>query len=236
MNVKKETLPTPKARMLRFLRDVVVVVLIAMLGSFLIRSFIAESFYIPSASMENTLKINDRILVSVLPQNISPVSRGDIIVFTDPGGWMGKDSTPEVDPFTKLITFSSHNNENSLVKRVIGLPGDHVTCCNAEGQISINGKAIVEPYVLLPPGKTRVSDVYFDVIVPEGQLFVLGDNRYNSKDSRYNPEAEYGGFVPYSKVLGKVFLKTWPVNSISLIDTYPQTFADVPAAVKEDQN
>ena len=181
---------------LRLLRDVIVVVLIALLVSWGIRSFLVRSFYIPSASMEDTLQIGDRLIVNELVPRFGDLKRGDIVVFDDPGGWLGYDGQGEQD----------------LVKRVIGLPGDHVTCCDAAGHILVDGEALYEPYLKLPAGQARASLSDFDVTVPEGALWVMGDNRNNSADSRLHQTGPYAGFVPIDNVVGRAFVITWPID------------------------
>ncbi len=226
-----------------FLRDLVVIVLVAVLASFLIKTFLVRPFYIPSASMENTLygddvKGHDRILVNELVPKLIPLQRGDVVVFTDPGGWL--EEAPPTTPMTPvagaadwvlgIVGLSTQDSNNHLVKRVIGLPGDHVKCCNALGQMSVNGVPINEPYIVKPPGMTAASGTDFDKVVPKGMLWVMGDNRYNSKDSRYNPDATDHGFVPVSDVVGRAFVISWPVSRWTVLSNYPDTFAGVPSA------
>lgn len=221
---------------LLFLRDVLVIVVIAVLVSFLIKTFVVRSFYIPSGSMEDTLQIDDRILVDEITPVWNDYERGDIVVFADPGGWL--ESTPQaegtplqegIDWFLTLIGLSAGDSEDHLVKRAIGLPGDHVECCNALGQILVNGKAVDESeYLELPQGATAASRDAFDVTVPEGKLWVMGDNRYNSLDSRYNRDKPGNGFVPIDNVVGRVFFRTWPLDRFGWMST-PDTFSSVPA-------
>jgi len=236
--MSRETAPELNGRTSRrrqawlFLRDILVIVLIALLASFLIKTFLVRSFYIPSASMQNTLQVGDRILVNELVPDAVPLNRGDAVVFTDPGGWLPT-APPEAaqgvlsESLTRLgmaLGVAPDELDNDLVKRVIGLPGDHVVCCNALGQMSVNDRALAEPYVLLPAGITRVAADDFDVTVPEGALWVMGDNRYNSRDSRYNRQTPSHGFVPISNVVGRAVLVTWPLNRLAWLDDYPRTF------------
>ena len=122
---------------------------------------------------------------------------------------------------------SAPDSNDHLVKRVIGLPGDHVTCCNALGQMSVNGVPLDEPYVALPPGESKVSRDDFDEVVPDDSLWVMGDNRYNSKDSRYNGETPLKGFVPIENVVGRAFVVSWPVDHWSWLGNYPEVFDGV---------
>ncbi|GAA2991040.1 signal peptidase I [Microbacterium terrae] len=221
---------------LTFLRDVLVIVLIAVLVSFLVKTFLVRSFYIPSGSMEDTLLINDRILVDEITPRFGGYDHGDIVVFEDPGGWLPPSTTPDRPPVVEavdwalsLVGLSAPDSDDHLVKRIIGLPGDHVVCCNALGQITINGIPIDETsYVKLPDGASAVSEDSFDVVVPDDRLWVLGDNRYRSKDSRYNTDQPGDGFVPVGNVVGRAFLVTWPLDRFGLLDFHHEVFAGVP--------
>jgi signal peptidase I len=218
-----------------FLRDLVVIVVVAVLASFLIKTFLIRSFYIPSASMQNTLQVGDRILVNELVPGLIPLQRGDVVVFTDPGGWLHNDPVPAPsDPVSaagewvlSLVGLSTQDANDHLVKRVIGLPGDHVTCCNALGQMSVNGVPLKEPYAVLQPGSSAVSGTAFDVTVPKDRLWVMGDNRYDSADSRYNRDTPSKGFVPVSDVVGRAFVISWPLSHWSWLSDYPGTFDGV---------
>lgn len=219
-----------------FLRDLVVIVVVAILASFLIKTFLIRSFFIPSESMQDTLQVGDRILVNELVPAVIPLQRGDVVVFTDPGGWLRGDqsvaapSNPVAaagDWVLSLVGLSSQDANNHLVKRVIGLPGDHVVCCNAIGQMTVNGTPLVEPYAVLQPGSSAVSGVSFDTVVPAGTLWVMGDNRYNSDDSRFQTATASKGYVPISDVVGRAFVISWPVSHWSWLSDYPSTFGGV---------
>jgi len=214
------------------LRDVVVIFVIAVLVSFLIKTFVARSFYIPSGSMENTLQINDRIIVNELQPSVFPLSRGDVVVFKDPGGWLPAAAPKTGNPIQQgvgavldFVGLGASDSDQHLVKRLIGLPGDHITCCNALGQMSVNGVPLKEPYVLLPAGQQAVSAKPFDVTVPAGKVWVMGDNRYNSADSRYHMDDPTKGFVPLSDVVGRAFVVSWPVSHWTWLSNYPETFS-----------
>lgn len=220
-----------------FLRDVVVIVVIALVASFLIKTFVVRSFYIPSGSMEDTLQVNDRILVDEITPRFGGYARGDVVVFRDPGGWLPpqpEDTRPAIvvgiDWLLSLVGLSAPDSDDHLVKRIIGLPGDHVVCCNALGQITVNGTPIDEnDYVKFPPGQTAASVDPFDITVPADSLWVLGDNRYSSKDSRYNQDQPGKGFVPIDNVVGRVFLITWPFSHFGTVDAHHDVFAGIPA-------
>jgi signal peptidase I len=216
---------------LSFLIDFLVIVGTALVLSVAIKAFLIRSFYIPSGSMEQTLKINDRIIVNVMAPELIPISRGDVVVFRDPGGWLGaipdnpKEPLQEVSDFV-LGTFgiTAPDSAEHLVKRVIGLPGDTVVCCDAEGKLTVNGQSITEPYI----GANSPSDIEFSVTVPEGYYWVMGDNRPNSTDSRYHQDLPTGGFVPVSVVVGNAFVISWPFENWTWLSNYPETFSVVP--------
>ncbi|MET4638530.1 signal peptidase I [Mycetocola sp. 2940] len=222
---------------LLFLRDILVIFVVALLVSFLVKTFLVRSFYIPSASMQQTLQIDDRILVNELVPDLVGLERGDVIVFRDPGGWLPPSPEPDVPPLTaavdwllSLVGLSASDSDDHLIKRVVGLPGDRVVCCNALGQMTVNDVPLAESYVTLPAGKTDVSDDPFDVVVPENSVWVMGDNRYNSRDSRYNRDQPGNGFVPVDNVVGRAFVISWPTAHWGWLDNHPEVFAGVPDA------
>lgn len=223
--------PSAGRSVLLFLRDVLVIVVAALVISFLIKTFLIRSFYIPSESMQDTLLVNDRIIVNQLVPDVVPVERGDIVVFRDPGGWLvPKPVEPQsplesaTDWVLSLVGLSASDSDEHLVKRVIGLPGDRVVCCNDLGQLSINGIPLDEPYVLLPTDTTAVSGQDFQEDVPAGTIWVMGDNRYDSSDSRFN------GVVPIDDVVGRAFVISWPLERWTWLDNYPLVFDGVDPA------
>ena len=217
---------------LGLLKDIVIIVLAALVVSFLIKTFLIRSFYIPTESMQPTLIGDDRIIVSQLTPGLIPVNRGDVVVFVDPGGWLSvQQGVSEDDPLSKvlntisyLVGLSSPNDNQHLVKRVVGLPGDVVVCCDELGAMSINGVPLSEPYTSLPSGVNKVSSDDFEVTVPEGAVWVMGDNRYNSADSRRNTDKPGGGFVPMANVVGRAIVISWPSDRWSWLSNYPETF------------
>lgn len=219
-----------------FLRDVLVIVVVAVLVSFLVKTFVVRSFYIPSGSMEDTLLVDDRIFVDELTPRFGGYDRGDIVVFRDPGGWLPAAVAPERPPFIEAIDgvlsfvgLTAPDSDDHLVKRIIGMPGDRVVCCNGAGQITINGVPVDETvYTKLPDGSPASADP-FEVTVPDGHLWVLGDNRNSSKDSRYNTDQPGQGFVPIDNVVGRAFVITWPFDRFGLLDFHHEVFAGVPA-------
>ena len=218
---------------LRFTRDLVLILLAAVIISIGVKTFLVRSFYIPSASMTNTLQIQDRILVNELVPTMMPLHHGDVVVFSDPGGWLTGTVAPQasqspVEWVLSAIGLTASTTSDHLVKRVIGLPGDTVQCCTAFGQLSLNGTPInEEPYVRLNPGATDAYPKPFDITVPTGSLWVLGDNRDNSGDSgqHYSADVPGSGFVPVSDVVGRAFVITWPTSHWSWLDDYPDVFA-----------
>lgn len=219
--------------MLRFARDLLVIIVIAFVASYALKTFLVRSFYIPSGSMKETLQVNDRILVNQLVPKVTDIERGDIVVFRDPGGWVYPQAMPQTNQLQELmqqVGLAAEVTDEYVVKRVIGLGGDRVQCCDANGLVTVNGVPIREPYVVLPDGATKVSDLDFDVTVPEGSLWMMGDNRYGSKDSRYNQDQPGKGFVSEDEVVGRAFLLNWPLDRFSLLGNYPEVFAGVDEA------
>lgn len=220
-----------------FLRDLLIIFVAAIIISVGIKTFLVRSFYIPSSSMENTLQVNDRIIVNQLVPNMVDLEHGDIVVFRDPGGWlnqMPEETRPPLvealDWFLALIGFSAPDSNDHLIKRVIGLPGDEVACCNAFGQMSVNGIPLDEPYLKLPDRVNKVAKDDFAVTVPEGSLWVMGDNRYNSCDSRCNVAGPSKGFVPIENVVGRAVMISWPTDRWIWLDNYPTVFEGVAEA------
>ncbi|HEU0207299.1 MAG TPA: signal peptidase I [Pseudolysinimonas sp.] len=229
----------------RFIRDILLILLAAIVISFLIKTFLIRSFYIPSESMQDTLLVNDRIIVNELEPKLVPIQHGDIVVFKDPGGWLPPGtSTAEpnavaafFDWALSIVGLTAPDSNDHLIKRVIGLPGDVVACCNAYGQMTVNGVPLDESkYLKLPPGVTKVSKDDFSVTVPPNSLWVMGDNRYNSADSRYNRDKPGNGFVPYDDVVGRAVLISWPIDRWTLLDNYPVVFSGVESGDGSGQN
>jgi signal peptidase I len=219
-----------------FFRDILFILLAAIIISFLIKTFLIRSFYIPSQSMENTLVPNDRVIVSLLTPGLSPLHRGDIVVFSDPGGWLQSEPSAPVasSPINDILAFiglAAPSDNNHLIKRVIGLPGDKVKCCNALGQMTVNGVPLDEPYINLPAGVTKSDPYTFDITVPKGDLWVMGDNRNESADSAYHQtQHDSSPFVPIRNVTGQAVLISWPFTRWTMLGSYPVVFQDVPKA------
>jgi signal peptidase I len=219
---------------LLFFRDILFILLAALIISFLIKTFLIRSFYIPSGSMENTLQVNDRVIVSLLTPGMTPLTRGDVVVFSDPGGWLVSEPVTKVasTPLNDVLAFiglAAPSDNDHLIKRVIGLPGDHLKCCNALGQMTVNGVPLEEPYINLPAGVTKSDPYTFDVTVPKGDIWVMGDNRDESADSAYHSSRhDTSPFVPMRDVTGQAVVISWPFSRWTFLGNYPVVFQDVP--------
>ena len=200
----------------------------ALVLAMVIKAFFVQAFYIPSGSMNDTLVLNDRILVQKVSYWAGEPQRGDIVVFSDPGGWLGPGEThTPASPVSRVLEmFGLYPTGGHLVKRVIGVGGDRVICCNKQGLITVNGVPLHEKSYLAPGEKPSL--IRFNVHVPKGYLWVQGDNRSNSADSRVHLGDPGGGFIPVHDVVGKVFLVVWPWSHATLIER-PATFASVGA-------
>ena len=189
----------------------------------LVKTFLAQMFFVPSQSMDPLLAIDDKLLVErVSLWGDGTVDRGDVVVFRDPGGWLGP--PPPLNPVQQgLSAVGLYPSGGHLVKRVVAVGGDRVACCDAEGRITVNGEALEEDY--LPRG-VEPSDGDFDVTVPEGRLWVMGDNRPNSEDSRFHRADEGNGSIPESAVVGKVWAVVWPVSRWDRLEQ-PGTYSEL---------
>nr|WP_286169068.1 signal peptidase I [Actinospica acidiphila] len=203
---------------------------IALVLALLIKTFLVQAFSIPSDSMQNTLQRGDRVLVDKLtPWFGSEPERGEVVVFHDPDNWLAGEPTPDPNALQKALSFIGlmpSAEEKDLIKRVIGVGGDTVEC-KGTGPLKVNGKALNEPFVY--PGNTPCSQDdqggQFKVKVPEGHIWVMGDHRQNSRDSRYNTADKNQGFVPVDKVVGRAVVIAWPINrwtNLPVPDTFDQ--------------
>lgn len=209
----------------RAVREFVIVIVIALGLSAAVRAFIAQAFYVPSASMEQTLLVNDRIIASRITTQVSGVKRGEIVVFKDPSMWLPEPAPPAEGPLGWIqqglifIGVLPSDSGKDLVKRAIGIGGDRVACCDSQGRIVVNGVPLDEDYIIGP-----TDQVLFDVEVAPGSLFVMGDNRGDSRDSRFHLEDNDGG-VPVENVVGRVVFVMWPLNRLG-IETIPEIFGN----------
>jgi signal peptidase I len=200
--------------------ELVIVVVVALVVAALVRAFVAQAFYIPSGSMEQTLEQNDWILVSKLSNYFGSIDHGEVVVFEDPGGWLPAQLQSSND-FRRALEFigvAPKSTEGDLVKRVIGVGGDHVTCCDSQGQVTVNGQSLDESYLYpgnAPSDAPAGCNGEFDVRVPIGYLWVMGDHREVSEDSRC--QRGDARFVPEDNVRGRAVLVVWPVTHWSLL-------------------
>ena len=214
-------------RQMPFYQELALLLAVALVLAIGIKSLFLQAFYIPSGSMNETLVFNDRILVQKVSYwgSASP-QRGDVVVFEDPGGWLDNAESPQPRTvFSRTLEFFGlFPTGGHLVKRVIGVGGDTVRCCDKKGRVNVNGTPLKEKDYLAPG--ERPSLITFKQEVPDGFLWVMGDNRSQSADSRVHLGDPGGGFVPEENVVGKVFSVVWPLDHAKMIGR-PETFEAV---------
>jgi signal peptidase I len=197
----------------------------ALVLALLIKTFVVQAFFIPSSSMENTLEIGDKVLVNKLIYDFRPIHRGDIVVFNGEGSWdpMTPQTTPPLERLWNAISglFGTAPGVHDYIKRVIGVPGDHVACCDAQGRVTVNGVPLNEKSYLFPGDAP--STIKFSVTVPPGHLWVMGDHRGVSFDSRGHRQDPGGGSVPEDRVVGRAFVIVAPVSRWAVLPI-PATF------------
>ncbi len=204
-----------------FARELLTIVVAAAVLTLLVKAFLVQVYRIPSASMENTLQIGDRVLVNKLVYHVRDIARGDIIVFSGQDSWGPDAPPPPGNPLVRgfddvLSGLGLHSDQTYYIKRVIGVPGDRVACCDAQGRVTVNGVALRESQYIYPG--EQPSAIKFNNVVPAGHLWVMGDHRGDSEDSRYHPDDPGGGAIPESQVVGRAFFIIWP----------PSQFRDLP--------
>ncbi|MEV5913857.1 signal peptidase I [Streptomyces sp. WAC 01325] len=216
------------------IKEIPLLVGVAVLIALVLKTFLVQAFVIPSGSMEATIQIGDRVLVDKLtPWFGSKPQRGDVVVFKDPGGWLQDEQTTvkKEDPVVvkqvkEALTFIGllpSDDEKDLIKRVVGVGGDRVKCCDAQGRVTVNGVPLNEDY--LYPGNSP-SEAKFDITVPQGRLWVMGDHRSNSADSRVHQDQDYGGTVSEEEVVGRAMWIAWPLGHWTKLEE-PNTYASV---------
>jgi signal peptidase I len=203
------------------LREVPVIIVSALVVSVIIKTFFVHFFFIPSGSMENTLQVGDRIAVNQFATFFSDIKRGEVVVFRDPAKWLGD---PPVDTGSPIVRDIKGGLESVgilpdpakqfLIKRVIGVGGDHVICCDTKGRLEVNGTSIQEPYIF---AGNHPSDQSFNVTVPKGYIWVMGDHRGASADSRFHTDDINHGFVPLTSVVGRATFVVWPLSHMQFL-------------------
>jgi len=219
-----------------FLKELTAVVVGAVIVASLLRGFVGQMFLIPSISMENTLRVDDRVVV----QKVNGFKRGQVVVFKDPGGWLTGPAAPERGPIGRAFQFVGVLPDPAtehLIKRVIGVAGDRVICCDSDGRVSVNGQPLEEGDYLYTNGSGETvapSSIPFEVVVPREHIFVMGDNRNRSRDSRCHlNDVEAGGvkgenaFVENELVVGSAMGVVWPFGRRHTLPI-PDTFMTVP--------
>lgn len=219
-----------------FWRELPGIVITALVISVLIKTFLVQAFYIPSGSMENTLLVDDRVLVNKLSDKTDEIHRGDIVVFRDPGNWLNDGPVVKRGGVLGLLRdglvfvgLAPAVGEEDLIKRVIGVGGDTVACCT-DGRLTVNGVPLDEPYRY--PGDAASLE-QFSVKVPRDHLWVMGDHRSVSEDSRAHRGLPGNGFVPVKDVIGRAFIIVWPLDRARLLNR-PDTF-DRPALDRQQR-
>jgi signal peptidase I len=220
---------------LSFWQELPILVAVAVGLAVLIKSFLFQAFFIPSGSMEKTLHgcpgcSGDRVMVNKVVYHLRDIKRGDIIVFDGKDNYadeVGTDTEPS-NPVSRVLhdvaDFVGLTPKGTdYIKRVIGLPGDVVQCCDAQGRVTVNGVGLDEPYIYITPGETDSNKVFGPVTVPKGRLWVMGDHRNESQDSRLiRPNT-----VPESDVIGRAFVIIWPPSRWTFLS--PRSYHGVPA-------
>ncbi|MGH6656792.1 MAG: signal peptidase I [Actinocrinis sp.] len=224
-------------------REIPILLCIALLLALGIKTFAVQAFYIPSPSMENTIMVGDRVLVDKFsPWFGAQPQRGQVVVFHDPGGWLENTAAPSSDnvavrwvkdAFT-FVGLLPSSDEHDLIKRIIGVPGDEVKCCDTQGRITVNGVPLAETGYIFPGAAP--SKIPFEVRIKTGRIWVMGDNRGDSADSRFHMTGGADGTVPISDVVGHAFVLIWPpsrAGGLGVPATFHQEGLNVPPQVPE---
>ena len=202
-----------------------ILLVFALVLALLIKSFVVQAFFIPSSSMENTLEIGDKVLVNKLVYDFRSIHRGDVVVFNGDGSWDPVPAQP-APLFSRLWDsvsglFGTAPGVHDYIKRVIGVPGDHVACCNRQGQVTVNGVPLSEKSYLY--AGDAPSEQRFSIIVPAGRLWVMGDHRSVSWDSRGHMSDPGDGTIPENHVVGRAFVIVAPISRWRILPI-PATF------------
>lgn len=216
--------PKKQGRRIPVWLETILLILVALLVSAVVKTFVMQMFFVPSGSMNPLFVKDDRILVEKWSYwGDNDVSRGDVIVFTDPDGkWLGSQGEVKLNPLQSAFSrIGLYPTGGHLVKRVIGIGGDRVKCCDQKGRVTVNDVPLDEQDYIMQG--FAPSDRQFNVKVPPGRLWVMGDNRNNSEDSRYHQDLD-GGTIPEDGVVGKVWAIVWPFDRFSFLEQ-PTTFS-----------
>ncbi|MDT0304663.1 signal peptidase I [Streptomonospora wellingtoniae] len=241
MNAKRESTDEKAEKSGSFWKELPILIAIALVLAFVIRTWIAQPFYIPSGSMENTLLIGDRVIVNKLVYQVREIKRGEVVVFNGEGSWDEGPSMvqPEesANPVARAFTwvgqqFGLAPNGRDYIKRVIGVPGDTVECCDEQNRVLVNGEPLQEkPYLF--PDSIPSHRAFGPVEVPEDHVWVMGDHRGVSRDSREHQNEPGGGAVPTDHVVGRASVIVWPVDRWSTLPR-PDTFEALDDALAEN--
>ena len=211
---------SPKARG-SSLRELPILIISALVLSIIVKTFFIQFFYIPSGSMENTLQVNDRVGVNKFGALFSDIKRGEVVVFRDPANWLSPnyDDSSGIRKVIKdslvFVGVMPDPSKQYLIKRVIGVGGDKVRCCGKDGKIEVNGVSINEPYIY---EGDKPSDSEFEVEVPQGFIWVMGDHRGASADSRFHTDDPNKGMVALDKVTGRATFIIWPFSNLAILE------------------
>jgi signal peptidase I len=217
-------------RQLPVWQETALLLVIALVVAAVLKAFFVQMFFVPSGSMKPLFVDNDRILVQKVSYWTGDVQRGDVVVFDDPGGrWLGDEGVVHLTAVQKVLSsVGLYPTGGHLVKRVIGVGGDHVRCCDRRGRVEVNGVPLDERAYIAKGSHPSAQP--FSVVVPPGRVWVMGDNRDDSADSRFHRDLPGGGTVPVADVVGKVWAIVWPRDRIKLLHE-PRTFTN-PALVQ----
>jgi signal peptidase I len=211
---------SPKARG-SSLRELPILIISALVLSIIVKTFFIQFFYIPSGSMENTLQVNDRVGVNKFGALFSDIKRGEVVVFRDPANWLSPnyDDSSGIRKVVKdslvFVGVLPDPSKQYLIKRVIGVGGDKVRCCGKDGKVEVNGVSINEPYIY---EGDKPSDSEFEVEVPQGFIWVMGDHRGASADSRFHTDDPNKGMVALDKVTGRATFIIWPFSNLAILE------------------